>query len=170
MLVVPLAKDVIITKDRQKLRVVEYTNYKDGGPAVYAKTASKELVLIYFFDIDEINGTKVEYERGAKVFKALGKMRRAIHLPQPDDKVRILRDTISGDDDDEIAAKSRVEVKSLRLKSKALGVNKGLMFKDTDNGSFRMNEILDVDRAVGGDDFDRDAFLRLYRDYTGASK
>ena len=162
MLVVPITKDVIITKDGNKLRVVEYTNYKEGGPAVYAKSAAKELVLVYFFDIAEINGTKVEYERGSKVFNALGKISRDQHLPQPDDKIVVLKDSMSDEDE-----KSRAEVATLKLKSKSLGVNKGLFVKDDQGNAYRLKQILDIDRALGGSNFDRDAFMSTYKDYTG---
>ena len=162
MLVVPILKDVIITKDGNKLRVVEYTNYKEGGPAVYAKSAAKELVLVYFFDIAEINGTKVEYERGSKVFNALGKISRDQHLPQPDDKIVVLKDSMSDEDE-----KSRAEVATLKLKSKSLGVNKGLFVKDDQGNAYRLKQILDIDRALGGSNFDRDAFMSTYKDYTG---
>lgn len=162
MLVVPISKDVILTKDGNKLRVVEYTNYKEGGPAVYAKSAAKELILVYFFDIAEINGTKVEYERGSKVFNALGKISREQHLPQPDDKIVILKDTMSDEDE-----KSRTEVATLKLKSKSLGVNKGLFVKDDQGNAYRLKQILDIDRALGGSNFDRDAFMSTYKDYTG---
>lgn len=162
MLVVPISKDVILTKDGMKLRVVEYTNYKEGGPAVYAKSAAKELVLVYFFDIAEINGTKVEYERGSKVFNALGKISREQHLPQPDDKIVVLKDSLSDEDE-----KSRAEVATLKLKSKSLGVNKGLFVKDDQGNAYRLKQILDIDRALGGSNFDRDAFMSTYKDYTG---
>lgn len=162
MLVVPISKDVILTKDGMKLRVVEYTNYKEGGPAVYAKSTAKELILVYFFDIAEINGTKVEYERGSKVFNALGKISREQHLPQPDDKIVVLKDTMSDEDE-----KSRAEVATLKLKSKSLGVNKGLFVKDDQGNAYRLKQILDIDRALGGSNFDRDAFMSIYKDYTG---
>ena len=162
MLVVPISKDVIFTKDGNKLRVVEYTNYKEGGPAVYAKSASKELILVYFFDIAEINGTKVEYERGSKVLNALGKISRDQHLPQPDDKIVVLKDSMSDEDE-----KSRAEVATLKLKSKSLGVNKGLFVKDDQGNAYRLKQILDIDRALGGSNFDRDAFMSTYKDYTG---
>lgn len=162
MLVVPISKDVILTKDGNKLRVVEYTNYKEGGPAVYAKSPAKELVLVYFFDIAEINGTKVEYVRGSKVFNALGKISRDQHLPQPDDKIVVLKDSMSDEDE-----KSRAEVASLKLKSKSLGVNKGLFVKDDQGNAYRLKQILDIDRALGGSNFDRDAFMSTYKDYAG---
>jgi hypothetical protein len=163
MLVVPIQKDIIHTKDGSKFKVVEYTNYKEGGPAVYARSAGKDLVLVYFFDIDQINKTKVEYQRGMKLFEALGKINREQHLPQPDDKIVVLTNGVSDDQE----GKEKVEVDSLKLKSKSLGINKGLHVKDTDGNYYRLKQILDIDRALGGGSFDRDAFLSYYKDYTG---
>lgn len=163
MLVVPIAKDIIETKDRTRYKVVEYTNYKDGGPAVYARLPkSKDLIVIYFFDIASINGTKVEYQRGTKIFEALGKIDREQQLPQPDDKVVIL--TNKTDDED---SKEQVEVESLKLKSKTLGHNKGLHLKDTNGNYYRLKQILDLDPALGTSTFDRSKFLTIYKDYTG---
>jgi len=163
MLVVPLEKDKIRTTDGRLYRVIEYTNYKDGGPAVYARSKeSKEPVLVYFFDIDQINGTTVEYQKGSRVFRALGRVAREYQLPQPDDKVTVLTNKVTDED-----SKERVDVDGLKLKSKALGVNKGLFFKDTDGNAYRLNQILDIDRAVGSERFDRSAFLAYYKDYTG---
>lgn len=164
MLVVPIAKDIIETKDGSRYKVVEYTNYKEGGPAVYVKSSeSKNLILVYFFDIDSINKTKVEYQRGTRVFHALGKILRDQHLPQPDDKIVVLSDDSSPDQDD----KEQVEVDGLKLKSKALGVNKGMFVRSVDSKYYRLKQILDITRALGGSSFDQDAFLSYYKDYTG---
>lgn len=156
MLVVPLEKDTITTKDGLVYRVVEYTNFKDGGPAVYAKEkgGDNSLVLVYFFDINEINNTQVEYQKTSKVFNALGRIKRAQHLPQPDDKVHIAEDEV-------------VEVKGLKLKSKSLGVNKGMFFQDTDSNYHRVKDIFRIERSLGTDNFDRDLFLQIYHDYLG---
>lgn len=163
MLVVPLEKDVIKTSDGQSYKVISYTNYKDGGPAVYAKAKdSKTQVLVYFFDIESINGTRVEFQRGSRVFKALGRIDRAFNLPQPDDKVTIMTSKMSDEE-----SKERVEVAMLKLKSKALGINKGLMFKDLDGDAHRLNSIIDIDRALGSEAFDRQGFLNYYSEYTG---
>lgn len=164
MLVVPVEKDIILTKDGSAYRVVEYTNYKEGGPAIYAKQKSgdKSLILVYFFDIDSINGTKVEYVRGSKVFTALGKIDRKQHLPQPDDKIVVLTDTISDSDE-----KETIDVAALKLKSKSLGINKGMFVKDTDGNVFRLKQILDINRSLGGSDFDRAEFMSIYKDYSG---
>ena len=164
MLVVPIAKDTVETKDGTKYKVIEYTNYKEGGPAVYVRSkSSKELVLVYFFDINVINGTAVEYQRGSRIFHALGKVNRDQQLPQPDDKIVILTDKV----DDEQEGKERIDVDSLKLKSKSLGVNKGMFIKDTNGNTYRLKQILDIQRALGGSKFDREAFLKLYKDYTG---
>lgn len=159
MLVVPLEKDTIITKDGLIYRVVEYTNFKDGGPAVYAKEKDGDdtLALVYFFDINKINKTQVEYQKTSKVFNALGRIKRAEHLPQPDDKI-----TVSSAEDEV------VEVKSLKLKSKSLGVNNGLFVQDTNSNYFRARDILTIDRAFGNSTaFDRDLFAQIYHDYLG---
>ena len=168
MLVVPISKDTIVSKDGVKYRVVDYTNYKDGGPAVQARMRvgnswSTETVVVYFFDIDTINDTKVEYQKGSKIFNALGKISREQHLPQPDDKIVIMT---SGKDHEQ-EDKERIDVEGLKLKSKSLGINKGMFVKSTEGGYFRMKNILDIERALGGSKFDRQEFLSYYRDYIG---
>lgn len=163
MLIVPVTKDKVQTADGHEYRVISYTNYKDAGPAIYAKGQRLQPpVLIYFFDILKINGVAVDYNMGSRVFRAYGKIKREFQLPQPDDKVVVLTNKISDND-----GKETVEVAGLKLKSKALGVNKGLMFKDTDGEAYRLNQILDIDRALGGERFNREAFLAYYKDYTG---
>ena len=165
MLIVPIYKDTIETKDGVKYKVVEYTNYKDGGPAVYAKPIDGgSNALVYFFDIQSVNGTKVEFQRGAKVFQALGKIARAQHLPQPDDKIIVLTSNVSDDDD---VGKEKAEVDGLKLKSKSLGINKGMFVKDTDGTYFRLKQILDIIPSLGGNSFNRELFLKIYKDYTG---
>jgi hypothetical protein len=166
VLIVPIQKDTIKTKDGATYKVVEYTNYKEGGPAVYAKSpTSKEIALVYFMDIDSINGTKVEFQRGSRVFNALGKVSRDQHLPQPDDKIVILDNGISDDDDE--TGKQTAKVNNLKLKSKALGINKGMFVKDDEGNTYRLKQILDIEPSLGGSTFDRDAFLKYYKDYTG---
>jgi hypothetical protein len=163
VIVVPIFKDVIKTKDDAKYRVVEYTNYKESGPAVYAReTGSKTNSLIYFIDIAEINGTKVEYQRGTKVFEALGKVSREQPLPQPDDKIILLNEAITDED-----GKEKAEVEGLKLKSKALGINKGMFVKDTEGRYYRLKQILDIKPSIGSTTFNRDRFLAIYKDYTG---
>jgi len=163
VLVVPIAKDTIKTKDGATYKVVEYTNYKEGGPAVYARSPAKENVLVYFIDIAEINGTKVEFQRGSKVFQALGKVSRSQPLPQPDDKIVVAVDTVSSDED----KKDQAEVEGLRLKSKAMGVNKGMFVKAADGTSYRLKQIIDVVPSLGTHTFNRAEFMAAYKDYAG---
>jgi hypothetical protein len=164
MFIVPLFKDTIKTKDGALLKVVEYTNFKTAGPAVYCKLESNtDLVLVYFFDIEEINSTRVEFQKSAKVFEALGKIKREIHLPQPDDKVVVKQNKIDATSDEKFS----VEVKSLKLKSKSLGNNKGMFVKADDDNSYRIKDIISIDRSLGSDEFDRDSFLQIYKDYIG---
>lgn len=158
MLVVPLEKDVIVTKDDLTYTVVEYTNFKEAGPAVYVRQGSaKELDLVYFVDIATINGTEVEYKKGSRVFFALGKVTRTIHLPQPDDKISVDGTTF-------------VEVKDLKLKSKSLGQSRGMFVKDIDGDAYRIIDIVDIKRSLGSDSFDRDLFQKIYKDYIGVKK
>lgn len=159
MIVVPLAGDVIQTSDGQKLRVQAYTNYKEGGPAVYCRNrGDKTQTLVYFFDIVAINGTKVEYARASKMFNAFGKINRVQHLPQPDDAIIVA----SGGE------KKSVEVGSLKLKSKTYSVSKGIIVKGKgEDEAYRLKAILDIDRDIGGSRFNRKAFLALYDEYTG---
>jgi len=163
MLVVPIAKDVITTKDGVKYRVVEYTNYKDGGPALYAKIPkTSDVILVYFFDIAEINGTTVEYQKSSKIFNAFGKISRDQHLPQPDDSIVIFTDKT-----DPEGSKRTVEVASIKLKSKSLGINKGMFVKDRDGDYHRLKNILDLEPALGTHTFDRSSFISTYKDYIG---
>jgi hypothetical protein len=162
MIIVPIAKDLIETDDG-KYRVIEYTNFKSGGPAVYVKVnGTKDIIIIYFFDIKSINGTKVEYQSSSKCFNALGKIAREQHLPQPDDKIVVLTDGI--DDED---LKETSEVVGVKLKSKSLGANKGMFVKDANGKYFRLKQILDIKPSLGGNSFDRDLFLSIYKDYIG---
>ena len=163
MLVVPIAKDVIKTKDGGRYKVDTYTNYKESGPAVYAHSfESKETILVYFIDIAEINNTKVEYHRGTKIFEALGKLVRKQSLPQPDDKIIVMNDSITDEE-----GKEKAEVEGLKLKSKTLGINKGMFIKDTNGNYYRLKQILDIKPSLGGDSFNREDFLSTYKDYVG---
>jgi hypothetical protein len=159
MLVVPLEKDKVTTKDRKTYKVVSYTNFKEGGPAVYCRlNDSADNVLVYFFDIEEINGVRVEYVKGSKVFTALGKLVRPMNLPQPDDKITVI------DRDDN---RRTVTVDGLKLKQKQQSHNRGLLVKDTDGELHRLKDIVAIDRTIGSDRFSREAFKDIYAEYMG---
>lgn len=161
MLVVPLPKDTITTKDGAELEVIAYTNFKSKGPAVYVEhQAGTPAVAVYFFDIEKINGVRVEFNTGSKVFSALGNIKRKIHLPQPNDQLII-------QSSDPEAEPDIVEVKDLKLHSKSIGLGQGLVIRDKDGKFFRLADIGDIKRAVGGESFDKKKFLRLYSEYRG---
>ena len=89
MLVVPIKGDKIKTADNSDIRIVStYTSLKDQ-PAVYLEKSTSADVYVYFSDIVEINGVRVEYEGGSKLFSALGPLKRKYNLPQPKDMIKI---------------------------------------------------------------------------------
>lgn len=161
MLVVPLPKDTITTKDGAELEVIAYTNFKSKGPAVYVEhQAGTPAVAVYFFDIEKINGVRVEFNTGSKVFTALGNIKRKIHLPQANDQLVI-------QSSDPEAEPDIIEVKDLKLHSKSIGLGQGLVIRDKDGKIYRLSDIADIKRAVGGESFDKKKFLRLYSEYRG---
>lgn len=163
MLAVPLPRDVITTKDGAELEVITYTNFKSKGPAVYVEhQPGTPAVIIYFFDIEKINGVRVELNGSSKVFNVLGKLNRKFHLPQLNDQITVSKATKESPDETDI-----VEVQALKLHSRNLGLSKGLLIQDKDKEYYRLDDIQDLKRAVGGDSFNRKAFLRLYSEYRG---
>lgn len=165
MFVVPLAKDVIVTADGYTYRVLEYTNFKEAGPAVYVlEKGVKTPKLVYFADITSLNGVKVEYSRQTKLLKTFGRLDRTVHLPQPDDSVTVLTDDISSDDSPEV-----YEVLGLKLKSKSAGISKGLVIHvDGQPKYVKLSSILDIKRSIGSSQFNRAQFKAIYKDYMGA--
>lgn len=161
MLVVPIKGDRITTKDSLEFTVDSYTNFKPD-PAVYVDVPRGQNPIVYFQDVDLINGVKVEYNKSSKVFTALGIIKRKHHLPQPKDIITVDRPggpEDAGDDD--------TTVKTPKLHSRAIGLSRGLVIIDTDDNVFSLGDIVDIDRDVGGDSFDRQKFTRYYKDYLG---
>jgi hypothetical protein len=160
MLIVPLAGDKIQTKDGMEFTVLEYTNYKERGPAVYVEhTASIPSDAVYFFDIAKINGVSVTFGNG-KVFKAAGAVKRKLHLPQPGDTITVRTSDAAVD----------LKVSGLKLHSKTEGLAKGLLIQVKLEGEtkyYRLGQIIDIHRSIGNDMFDRSKFLRTYKDYAG---
>ncbi len=169
MIIVPLAKDQIETKDGAKLTVHGFTNFKPKGPALYANDGgTSPMVVVYFFDIDKINGVRVEFSQSSKVFTAMGKIKRAIHLPQPHDYIFVYEKKEEGTaDKDSFKDSKKVKVAGFKLHSKKHGLAKGLLIEDEDKNVYRLQEVLDVRREIGSDDFDRRRFLRIYAEYEG---
>ena len=104
MLIVPVTGDKITVKDTEEVLVVSsYTNLKKE-PALYIEGNSADAV-IFFSQIEEINGVKVSYNSTSKVFDSLGPLKRKINLPQ-------IGDLLSVEDGKEI---KEIEVKNLKL-------------------------------------------------------
>ncbi len=167
MFVVPLTKDLIMTSDGYSYRVIEYTNFKDAGPAVYVlEKGVKTPKLVYFADIASLNGVKVEYSKQSKLLKTFGRLDREFHLPQPDDSITAITDTVDAQGDDT----DTYEVMSIKLKSRSAGPNKGLVVKvDSDVHPYvRLSQILDICRSIGSSNFNRKEFQAIYKDYMGA--
>ena len=161
MLVVPLKGDTITTKDGPQFKVDSYTNYK-ADPAVYVDVPAGQNSIVYFQDIEEINGVKVEYNKSSKVFTALGVIKRKYNLPQPKDVI-----TVAPADGLEDGADNDSTVKTLKLHSRAIGLSRGLVIIDTDDRVFSLSDLTDVEREVGGEHFDRKRFTKYYKDYMG---
>lgn len=159
MIVVPITQDKLTTKTGEVLVVSEYTNFK-SEPAVYVDAPQGQNSLCYFKDIDLINDTKVEYNISTKIFESLGVIKRTIHLPQIGDVITVIK---PGAPDD--AEESKVKVKLLKLHNEVIGRSKGLAVIDTDDNVYELPDVLEIDRAIGSDIFDRNKFLKIYKDY-----
>lgn len=168
MYVVPLERDTITTAEGATFTVASFTNYKTKGPACYATTpglvSTDATPIVYFFDIVKINDVHVEFDNSSKTFKASGKIKRKYHLPQPGDKIHLLKPDTPLDQENDI-----VKVEKLKLHNKSEGIAKGLLICD-DKGCHPLSEIIAIDRTIGSDSFDRKKFLRLYKEYAGISK
>lgn len=163
MLVVPVAGDKITTKDDSTPRIVSsYTNLKDE-PAVYLPVGSSKDRFVFFSDIVEINGVRVEYKADSKMFDALGPLKRKFNLPQPKDKIRVKLQNVPYKDESE-----EIEVASLRLHSKKHGISKGLLVCGQAS-CFTLGEILDISRRNWTETFDPKKFKKYYFDYLPTS-
>jgi hypothetical protein len=160
MLVVPINGDIITTEDDNEFTVAGFTNFKDKGPAVYVKSNddTKATLPIYFFDIKNLNGIKVEFNNSSKVLNALGIIKRKIHLPQKEDSIFIERD-----DENE----TEVKVKELKLHNKNIGLSRGLVVIGDDKVVYSLGSINRIKRTHGDSFFDKAKFLKLYTDYLG---
>lgn len=154
MWVVPIAGDTINTVDGGDYIVSEYTNFKSVGPACYVEHEAK-MVVIYFMDIQSLNGVKVEYNAQSKVLEALGKFKRKIHLPQKHDKIQV-----DGSED-------FIKVQNIKLHSRSLGLSRGLLIIGEDGEAYSLQSIANIKRPVGDSFFDRKRFNKFYHDYEG---
>ena len=159
MFIVPIKGDKILTKDSSDpLIVSSFTNLK-SEPAVYLVPGSTLEKYIYFSDVVEVNGVRVEYDSTSKLFNALGPLKRRFNLPQPHDTILVkLQDVPYKDEPEEI------EVKSLRLHSHKHGLSQGLLVGGAES-FFNLVEILDIQRRNWYERFNREAFQKYYFDY-----
>ena len=168
MLIVPISGDKVKTANNSDtLKVVEYTRFKQAGPAVYCQaTDSKTLILVYFFDIEEINGVKVEYKKSSHLFKALGKVKRKFNIPQKGDTVYFTRKGASSEDDDALE-KQKVKVDKVEIKLGKSGLIHGLYITDADKNLINCKRILEIESEIGTQAFDRLGFIKYYKEYIG---
>lgn len=88
-LVVPVKGDRVTTRDDSDPRVVSsYTSLKDL-PAVYLTPGSSSERFIYFSDIVELNGVRVELDKASGCLRPLGPLRRLVAIPQEGDTVEV---------------------------------------------------------------------------------
>lgn len=170
MIVVPLPNDTIVTKDGATLTVAGFNNFKSKGPALLCKpvdgSESTGYITVYFFDIEKINDTRVEFVSSSKVFNALGRIKRKIQLPQPHDFIFVF-DKENDDGKEGFNDSKKVKVIGYKLHSKKFGVSKGLLIEDEDKNVYMLEEILDLRREIGSSEFDRKTFLKIYKEYLG---
>lgn len=160
MFVVPVAGDKIVTKDVSDPAIVSsFTSLKDE-PAVYVVPSSSKEKYIYFSDIVEINGVRVEYDPDSKCFDALGPLKRKFNIPQPKDTITVkLKNVSYGEDETE-----KIEVKKVKLHSKKWGIGRGLL-SCGEKSCFSLADILMIDRNGWTEKFDPEGFRRYYLDY-----
>lgn len=160
MFVVPVAGDKIATKDSSEPAVVSsFTSLKDE-PAVYLVPSTSRDKYVYFSDIVEINGVRVEYDAGSKVFNALGPLRRKFNIPQPKDIITVKLKIVDYNNDDT----EKITIKSVKLHNKREGVGRGLL-ACTDDTCFSLTDILDLERDGWHEKFDYNRFVKYYMDY-----
>lgn len=168
MQIVPLPGDTIVTKDGAELLVAGYNNFKSKGPAVFCKESEQnsQFITVYFFDIEKINDVRVEFSNSSKIFNALGRVKRKIHLPQPHDFIFVFGKN-EGDENDNFNDSKKVKVVGYKLHNKKNGISKGLLIEDEDKNVYMLDEVLDLKREIGTTYFERKHFLRIYKDYLG---
>ena len=158
MFVVPVKGDKIRTKDDGNVKVVSsFTSLKDE-PAVYVKPAGNT-PYVYFSDIVEINGVRVDYKSDSKIFEALGPLRRKYNLPQPKDEIKVKLIEVPYKDETE-----KLLVTGLKLQSKKYGKGAGLLIVCKE-GQFILSDVLAIDRTNWTEPFDAEQFSKYYFDY-----
>lgn len=159
MLVAPVAGDRIkVLSSPDELRVSSYTSLK-SEPAVYLRVPLDDgSKAVYFSDIVELNGTPVEYDSESKLLKAMGPLKRKYNLPQEHDTVVIkLIDTAFKQE------ATKLKVERIKLHSRS-DPTKALLVCSKDT-CVPLTDIVDIEREVGYEKFNRKAFIDYYLDY-----
>lgn len=157
----------LVKNDRVKLighegvsRVSSYTSFK-AKPAVYLKEPLEDgSRSAYFEDVIEVNGVRVEYDEESHLLSALGPLKRAYQLPQPGDTV-----TYTLVETDYKEERVTAVVKALRLHARG-NESRSLQVKlEGTDTVLELTSILDIERKVGGETFNRAKFQHFYLDY-----
>lgn len=160
MIIVPVAGDTLKTVDGLPFKVVAYTNYKAGGPAVLCTPASGgETVPLFFKSIASINGKKVTYVKngeGYKVFETDGYVKRDFQLPQ-------IGETISSDISG--VESRKYTVKRIRLNVPNFLTSGMIIDAEEQADKFQvtitLNQITDIEQSL----FTKAGFRTYYKDY-----
>lgn len=167
MWIVPIKNDVITTTDDVQFTVTGYTNYKAKGPAVYVDHSSGDSsVPVYFFDIKELNGIKVEFNSSSKILNSLGFVKRKFHLPQKHDIIYV-DDTKEDEDGTESTTQKKVKVEEIKLHNRNMGLSRGMLIVGDDEVLYPLKSINRIKRTSGDSYFDKTRFVKTYVDYLG---
>jgi hypothetical protein len=160
---VPVKGDLITTSDDIQVVVEGYSNYKSKGPVVYCTAeGSSTKIPVYFFDIKELNGVKIEFSNTSKVLNALGLLKRKQHLPQKKDTIFVMEENDEGNE-----VEKKVKVAELKLHNRNIGLSRGLLVIGEDEEFYSLADIKRIKRTSGDSYFDENKFQKLYQDYLG---
>lgn len=145
-------------------RVSSYTSLK-SQPAIYLNEPLDDGQRSAFVsDVIEVNGVKAEYDEAVHLLNALGPLKRRHQLPQPGDKVTY---TLVETDYSEEQVTS--EVIDLRLHARN-NPSRSLQVKLEGGTMLELTDIVDIERKVGSERFDRAGFQHYYVDYMSFGK
>lgn len=145
--------------------VSSYTSLK-AKPAVYLKEALADGTrAVFFSEVVEVNGIKVEYDDTTHLLSALGMLKRAVNLPQPGDTLTYT--LVETDYDEE---KVKAKVKDLRLHARGNPSKSLQVTLESSDTVLELTDIIDIERKVGGERFSRSKFQHYYVDYLSFGK
>ena len=162
MLIVPLSNDRIVLRGKDGTYLVSsYTGFKHE-PSVYLKSTLPDGTrFIEFSEIIEVNGIPVDYQEDSKLLKALGPLKRIIHLPQKGDTICYTLVDTSFHKDEVCSEVLALKLHSIKDKTHSLQVK-------LENTMLSLASILDIKRDQNNTmKFSRAKFQKLYIDYFG---